>query len=192
MNEQNLNLHIKAFILEDKKRRLVLDQPAHSILGNFLGILAAQLSQAGLYATIKNLSNVAKNPYPHVWSYWSSQAAGAAIGLVVGTGTTAVALSNYNLELLISHGSAINQLVYNAGTFSVMTKASDFWRLVISRTYSNLSGGTINISEAGFYSMFFDGGSTDYCLIIRDVFTPVPVLDGKVFNIEYTISIPLL
>jgi len=74
-------------------------------------------------------------------------------GIVVGTGTTAVALDDYALETLIAHGNGAGQLSYS--TMSVDTSVTNITSqvyILISRTFTNNSGGDINVTEVGLYA----------------------------------------
>lgn len=70
-------------------------------------------------------------------------------GLLVGTGTTAPAVADYAMQTLIAHGVGANQLSYSAGTVQSTRTESTATKLLIQRSFSNSSGGTITVKESG-------------------------------------------
>ncbi len=114
-------------------------------------------------------------------------------GIIVGTGTTAFDIDNYNLESKVVHGNGSGQLAYqpmvktgNVPTYNSETKT---WSVDITRVFNNNSGATIVIGETGLFCRITGFNVSDYFLIERSVLSPtVSVLDGAQLTVTYTFS----
>lgn len=105
-------------------------------------------------------------------------------GILVGTGSTPVNISDYKLETPITHGSAAGQLNHKAVTFDAFQLIGSTARFTLRRQFENLSGGTITVNEVGIYAR--DSGPYDYC-IVRDVLAvPQQILNGQIMEGRYT------
>jgi hypothetical protein len=142
-----------------------------------------------------NTSNVAKNiPYvtaggQGVINHMSINAANAdaTYGFQVGTGATAPANSDYVMQTPIGNGSGGGQLNYGAHTFVDAVIVGGNVDFVMSRTFANASGGTINVTEIGIYCKTNDStGNPFIFLIVHDVVTSTPVLNTKTLTVQYT------
>ena len=112
----------------------------------------------------------------------------ASKGIVVGSGTTAPANDDYQLETQIAHGVGAGQLQYQAGSYSVPAIVLGNVDFVITRTFLNQSGDTVTVTEIGYYFMAYDGSTTKYFCGIRDVLaTAVDVPNGQTLLVQYTV-----
>jgi len=93
-------------------------------------------------------------------------------GIVVGSGTKPVVISDYNLASKISHGTGSGQLDYNPTTVDdlvIDTSVSPPVAIIrMRRTFTNLSGANVTINEVGLIAALHTGGSL-YYLAARDV-----------------------
>jgi len=105
-----------------------------------------------------------------------------ANGIVIGTGTTPPANDDYVLETLIAHGSGATQINYAAVSMIAAQEVGANVDFQVIRAMQNLSGNTINVTEAGIYAICY---SDNYC-IVHDIFTAVPVADGETITVTYT------
>lgn len=72
-------------------------------------------------------------------------------GIVVGSATTAVAVTDTKLGTLILDGSTSGKLVYQTGSCdAVVTSGSDSW-VIVRRSFSNISGGSVAVKEVGIH-----------------------------------------
>lgn len=106
-------------------------------------------------------------------------------GLVVGTGTTAVAFTNTALVTQIAHGVAATQLQYGACTIALPSSDSTSTSLIHTRVFSNASGGTITINEIAMYAKLqgIGGNETNHC-IVRDLAT-ITLTNGDQLTLNY-------
>lgn len=111
--------------------------------------------------------------------------------IVVGTGTTAVALADFCLEKEMQSGTTTGRLTYNSGTVSLDTYDSTSSQVTMTRTFTNNSGATITINEIGAYACYGRLGNPSGCqwqvLIMRDLAT-IAVGAGKTLTVNYRIK----
>ena len=134
--------------------------------------------------TIKDVLGADETCPPYVNMLSSNGAVGdVARGIVLGTGTTTPDNLDYVMETLIAHGSGAGELNYAAQTDIEAQEIGANIDYQLIRSFQNLSGGTINVTEAGIYSHI---QITKYAMIVHDVFTAVPVGDGQTITVTYT------
>ena len=141
----------------------------------------------GTSRTILNPSSGA-----NVWMQVIANAAAAAnYGIRVGTGTTAVAMTNRQLATLIADGVGAGQLDYGGTTVGAHAQSGAAANFTLSRTFANTSGASITVREIGIACYTVILGPTDtYHLLVRDVLgTAVAVGDGQTLSVSYTIRI---
>jgi hypothetical protein len=116
----------------------------------------------------------------------------ATYGMEVGTGSSANVAGTIQLGTLIANGNGAGQLAY--GSMGITQPAGSApLSYTFTRTFTNNSGGTITINEAGlaFAGQNTVGGEIDY-LVIRDLTGGVAVLNGAnttgTYTLSYTIS----
>lgn len=107
-----------------------------------------------------------------------------ALGIVVGSGATAVTLSDYALETQIAHGVGGGQLQYGASSFdyppALLAKQVYF---KASRTFTNGSGAAVAVNEFGIY---MDIGTGAFCCAVRDVLlNSVSIPDSGALTLTY-------
>ncbi len=106
----------------------------------------------------------------------------AVKGIVAGTGSTALDLTDFELTTKIAEGGSAGQFNYAATTISSLTSpSSDTWSFTMDRDMVNNSSGTITVEEVGFY---VENGTSAY-LAERTLVTQA-VLDTQTFNAKYT------
>jgi len=169
-----------------KKTRL---RKSKSFVFQWMQIIACQVAQADI-ANVKNIVGTLKTCGVHSQNLWGGQAGVGASseGIVVGSGTTPPANSDYKLDTQIAHGVGAGQLQYQVGTYAPPAIVSGNVDFVITRTFVNQSGATVTVREIGYYCRFFDKTTTAYACAIRDVLaTAVDVLNGQTLTVTYTL-----
>lgn len=112
-------------------------------------------------------------------------------GIVVGTGTTAVAIANRALATQILEGISTGQLTHGAVTIGSPSVSAPDCSFTATRIFTNGSGATITVKEIGIYVWDVDTGSIvrHFC-IIRDVLAATQdVPDGGAITVVYTIKV---
>ena len=133
--------------------------------------------------------------------YHYSQAGNNAqfMGIIIGSGNAPVTPADYNLETPISHGRTTGQLMRHGTLVSglYVTEIGDSASFQIQSIFENRSGSNVTISEVGMICHQHqslgthwdpDVGDESGLCIIRDVITPVNVLDGTYARVEYSIE----
>ena len=109
-------------------------------------------------------------------------------GNVVGTGSTAVAFTDTKLVTQIAHGTSAGQLSYGACVVNLPSSDSTSTTLIITRPFSNASGGSITITEIGIYAqMKYGGGSDSQFCIVRDLAT-IALINGDLLTLNYILK----
>lgn len=127
------------------------------------------------------------------WGAFESRSLAAAdVGIVVGTGTTAVTPQDYQLATKIADGvssGTIEHLPCGGTTFVTSSTDGSF---TLDRLFRNSSGGTLTVNEVGVYGLADAADSTapkSFCLI-RDLVSPgFAVNNGEYMRIIYTVSV---
>ncbi len=94
-------------------------------------------------------------------------------GIIVGTGTTAVAYNNSALASKIEHGTAGGQLLHWGGLIKDTEVSAPYAYFDVSRIFENQSGGSITINELGLVATAFYSNQYYQFLICRDVLAEV-------------------
>jgi hypothetical protein len=167
-----------------------ITRPAHSYVKGMAMYLYAQMAVASPGSSLDtgNTSRAWIAPNANINLGVSDAAAGDTTnGIVAGTGTNAVAQTDYALQTPIGNGAGSGQLMYGDMTFTVMATYEPNSSFTGTRILNNMSGGTITINEIGQYSWMYYGSSTkDYICIARDVVSPgVSVTSGHNVAITY-------
>ena len=112
-------------------------------------------------------------------------------GLVVGTGTTAVAIADRALGTQIAHGTGAGQLQHAAHQYTTTSVSGSTASFKLKRVFTNASGASITVQEAGIYAGQYDTGSTGRIfLIVRDIISGgLAVPNGGAITIEYTVEV---
>lgn len=109
-------------------------------------------------------------------------------GLVVGTGDTAEDNEDYKLETQLTEGVGAGNITHGEVVFEDTAVVGVNVDLVLKRAFSNNTGSTITVKEAGIYNAHLEGGSKHYFCIVRDVLAaPVEVPDKCSLTIYYTL-----
>ena len=117
----------------------------------------------------------------------------AAMGIVIGTSNTPVAISDYRMGALIAQGFGAGQMDYMVMVINASVVADPNCDFFVSRQMANNSGGLITVRESGIYVMMersLSPFTAAYGCGVRDVFgTPQDVPDGGGITIEYTLRV---
>lgn len=121
-------------------------------------------------------------------------------GIVVGSSSTALSLTQYNVQAKISHGSGSGQLDYGSHSFAEALDTGvspPVYKLRIVRPFTNMSGGSVTIREVGMivrsYWKTYNGVAQDTKYMIgRDVLTTeYTVPNGGVATVCVTLEVSL-
>ena len=109
----------------------------------------------------------------------------ATYGVVVGTGDTAETNADFALETQIAEGAGAGQLVHGSTTVGDPAVVGANVDLEVRRAFTNASGNTITVKEAGIYTMAIE---TYFHCIVRDVLAAeIDVPDKCSLSVIYTL-----
>ncbi len=174
--------------VRDREGKLLkrLKRKAHSYLKAYNQILYNHYSSAS--QSVKDTGGTDRSIARNASDFVS----GAAIGnddrgIIIGTGTTAVTISDYQVETKIDEGTASGQMEYQVVTVTAPSVSGSSISFTVKRTTTNNSGATITVKETAIYC--YGGGTTYHFCIVRDVLvSTVDVPDGGSITVTYTME----
>lgn len=181
--------HPNRLIITDRDRPddnpLIL--PARSFNRNLLchiwvykfGISGYYLNQNGTPAwPIVNGGNIIKNSGTNYG------------GLQLGTSDTPFNAGQVSLQSLILHGSSAGQLIKGSGSVSSLTNDGSTAYFDYTRNFTNSSGGTVTVKEAGMMAAGAYDSAGDTAMLMRDVLpSPVEIQSGYGKRVTYRVGI---
>lgn len=180
----NFKIQIRAE-LREASGRLIRRYPwrrANSLLKQFVQLLAVQLHQSA--QTIKRSSGVSNSISPDALVFRATGAAGdTSNGILIGTGTTAVAIDDYKLETPL-----ITSVAHSAQTLALEAPDASTYRVALSRVFTNNTGASVGIREVALYTL--DGAGTPAFALDHTLYS-VDVPNGISLTLTYRISISL-
>lgn len=179
-----VRIEIRAMLHKDGKIIKVFPwKRARSLLKQFIQLLAIQLQQSGL--TVTDTANAGQSVVAIASNLAVDGGAAATTkGIVVGTGTGAVAMTDYKL------GTQVTASVTHAAvTLAVENPDTATWRVAISRVFTNATGASLGIREVGLYHLAGVAPVGPYCLD-RTLYS-VDVPNGVSVTMTYRLSVSL-
>ena len=101
------------------------------------------------------------------------------VGVVVGSGTTTVVISDNKLEIPIVNGTSSGQLQYGSTQISAMLMVPPEASFRISRSMGNPTGSTITVEEIGLIMKCNDTSGTKRNFLIERTLKNTDILDGE-------------
>jgi hypothetical protein len=189
----NLNVEVKGYLSkEGKKRRKIVfkrrDDPAveNFMKWLFYALINTAQGSVGMYDITGTLRTVTW--YDTTRAQVNGPAGNTNYGIVAGTGTNAVTMTDYALQTLIAHGTGSGQLSYGAVSFGSPTTSGKTRYFEFQRALTNSSGNTITVNEIGVY--IYPTSQSYYYMFLRDVLpSGVQVDNGQVLTIKYRVSV---
>jgi len=105
-------------------------------------------------------------------------------GVIVGSGTDALDVTDFAVSSKISHGLTDGKLAYGAVTFINPVSVGGTMSFGIKRTFTNNSDDLIVPNEAAVYGY---GDGTNRVMIIRTLLDGTVMLNGSTLSLTYTI-----
>lgn len=116
----------------------------------------------------------------------------ATTGIIIGTGNSAYSFEDYKLATQITQGTSSGQMSHDAHNAIVKAydSGSKIYTATHSRYFTNNSGASIIVSEAGLLGRTNGYGLYGNYLLVRDVLgTPITVADLARLTVTYTIAV---
>lgn len=168
---------------------------ARSFVKQYIQHLRAGMNRAneGSVLDTSNTSRTLASPNAGTTDFMNVNLATAsnAYGIRVGTGTTAVAMTDYELATIIAQGTGSGQMEHGSTTVGSLTSSSSEAAFTISRTFVNSSGAQIDVAEVGMACQSGDSGAQHrFFLIVRDVLSSVVAVgNAQTLTVTYTMKI---
>jgi len=169
-------------------------EPMHSLVSNAKCVFKLVSNGSTTVRPIGVASDITLELYKATNNRWYDSLIRAPsgddnFGILVGSGTTPVSITDTNLASKIPNGTSSGRLVY--GATSIV--ASDVDYIQWQRSFTNNSGASVTVNEIGLAVKVvrIEGGSqvTYYVLIARDVITSTSVPNGGTLTVKYKIKI---
>lgn len=178
------------FTLEvrDREGRLLkrIRRRSRSYVIGFLDFLAADWRNAS--GSITDTGGTSRTVTPAMDYACNGAYQDDTYGPVVGTGTTAVAVTDTKLVTQIAQGSGAGQLDHLATTTTAPATSGSTRSFTVQRVFVNNSGGTITIQECGVYGLE-SANSWKFCLVRDLVSGGQAVANGGSATLTYTIGV---
>lgn len=189
MNQRLIEVLTYVVVVTDREGRVLrrIEAPSRSFVEQWNKVVNVQAKQTA--STIKDTGGVDRSVAAHT-NNLRIHAAAAIInyGIRVGKGSTAVTISDYQLETPLAEGVGVDQLNHLAMVYTTPSVAGSDCSFTITRNMINNSGATISgVRELGAYMRM---AASYYGLAFRDVLgAGVDVPDGGAVSVEYTIKV---
>lgn len=180
-------------VVRDPDGKILTDtgrKPSSSFVIQFLEAIGAIFD--GLITNATATDGTEDTIYKANWpcNYSLSVDAGINVGdygIQVGTGDTAEANTDRKLDVQLTQGVGAGNITHGAVTVGITAVVSTNVDLEIKRAFTNNTGSTITVKEAGMATMAdIDGG--EYHLLFRDVLVvQVVVPSGCSLAVYYTV-----
>ena len=117
---------------------------------------------------------------------------GQTLGPQIGTSTSVVSNTDFDLGNRILHGSGAGQMLHSGAFVDFLTKdeVSPFWQFDIMKVFVNDSGGAITVNEIGCNFGFKAALSIQkwsHCMARHQVSPGVVVNNGEAIQVVYTL-----
>lgn len=157
---------------------------ANCLLKQFMQALKVQLStEAETMALVAGgTASIGANAY-----MFRANAGGTITnyGIVVGTGTDAVTMTDTKLQTQVT-----TNIAHGITSFLLENPDAATWRAAITRTITNNTGVTLNITEVGLYVATNAAPGTNVVCADRTLYS-VSIPNGEVLALTYRITITL-
>jgi hypothetical protein len=206
--QKSFNVYL-TIIVRDKEGNVIkrYKQKSHSPTSNFIGIMmpATYYATTGndwTYITTSNSTfsygiGMSCPCFGIIYPNNTTQHNDYIVNILVGSGSQSNPYNAYNLNAPISNGSGTGKLIYSTPNTptSIAINGSQAY-FIVSQSYTNQSGGTVNITEVGIVINLYAngvGGSVNYTgqvLVWYDVLSsPISIDNGQQVVIYYTFSV---
>ena len=178
------------FTVTDKNGKITSQgsMKSESYVKQFLQLLYVAMS--GLVSqliSIQDIGNVTRTPIrdPNIF-LTNGNSGDTTFGIVVGTDTTPVTITDYALVAPVAHGTGSGQVQYGGVAYGAPSADSTTSQLTITRNFANTSGALITVNEIALYCKAADGNTLFYFMIIRDIISGgIDIPDGQTLTVNY-------
>jgi len=173
-------------------------EPAHSLNYNFGLFMDALWGSTTVSMTNTAGNGISVNGASGGTMALTAASGNTAYGIVIGSGASAGSTPSptlYNLVAQIPQGTSSGQIEYGAVSVSSVSQSGQTTSFTISRSFTNVSGATITVTEIGIVVLMTGWNmgayaSGTYFLIAYDIpSSAISVQNGQTLTITYTFSV---
>lgn len=198
------NLNLKWCVeVKDKSGKLLFKKSglSKSLLRNFMYLLQGKFQLSAITDTSSwtapDTSNIARTmcyataSKEGTFGSFGGLVNNSLFGLRIGRGNEGVTALDYEMNILIPHGTAPNNMVYGSQSVEAVGVVGKVTSFRVTRPFTNNSGATITVKEIGSVLLILDTAPVvRYICYLRDVLpSSVAVPDGSTFTLRYTFSV---
>lgn len=190
-----VRLSLKVVVCDKDGRLLSFrHQESHSFVLAFIQHLYIAFNASSLAGVVDTggTSRTVYTPTAVANSFLTMEAeSGTLLGLVVGTGSTAVAITDSALAALIADGAGAGQLSHGAQTVASIGGSGASRSFTVQRIFTNNSGAAIVVAETGAHCQSWDTSAAARTFLLwRDVLgSTVSVPNLSTITVTYTVQI---
>ncbi len=184
-----MRIKVEYKIYDPLTGKVDLESESHSWTKQAVQILCAMMKYANV-SNVKDTGGTNRTVGAATSNFVAdSPLATDTFGIIVGTGTGAESIDDYQLGTKIAHGSSSSQLWYNQGGYTEPIEyPSNTYSYIFNRMFTNISGGSITINEIAWYAKAT--ATPYYFCVIRDLLgSGVSISNGASKIVQYKISI---
>ena len=184
-----LQIYIQREIRDNKGRLISFKkQESNSLVRAFLDILYCQVTQGSLISVV-DTSNIARTVVTYATDLALTGGAGNDVfGVLVGSGSTAVSVTDYKLATQILNGSTSGKLNHLTTTMTQPATIGTTHSFTIARGFTNVSGSPVSVSEVGLVAAGHVGAGDLWFLIDRTLMSFV-IAHNATGTVTYTIQV---
>ncbi len=183
----NITYHL---LVRDKDGKTVqeLQTPGHSFVQQFIELLyTVMLNKTFTITDTTNTGRSVTGPDIDILDT-RSLVNNSTFGILVGTGTTAVLVTDHVLETPIVEGTSSGQLTHGAEIATAPTVTGVTSQFSHARPFTNGSGATITVTEVGLYAVGSAGSNV--FLIAREILSSsIAILNGQTLDVTSQLQI---
>lgn len=158
---------------------------ANSLVMGFIDMLAGLMGAQTL--TITDFGGTGRSVTVNAANFLANAGAGTiTYGIRVGTGSTAVAVTDTTLVTAIAHGNSAGQLAHGANSVGAPLTSGTSRQFTISRTFTNNTASTITPNEVCLIGQA--AGQAWYIMLDRTLNT-FAITAGASKTVTYTIKV---
>ncbi|MEM2233820.1 MAG: hypothetical protein QXP81_09825 [Nitrososphaerota archaeon] len=179
---------LRAYIMvTDEDGGVVVRKPANSLLRGFYDTLYAHMANVNTSTIAEDGTSITIDPVRPGYFNFVSAPGETRQGIVVGTGTTPVSMTDFRLAAKIGHGTGAGQLIYGSTSVTSLEYLGiNTFRFYVTRLFTNNSGSDITVNEVGLLE-FIPTWSRGH-LVDRTLVTFV-VPNGRSRNVVYELRV---
>lgn len=103
-------------------------------------------------------------------------------GIIIGTGSTAPTISDYQIGTIIPHAT----MNYSAMTFGAPAADATTSQITLTRNFANVSGASVTVNEIALYCKAWYASAFGNFMLIRDVIAGgIAVPNGQTLTVNY-------